>query len=121
MSQRKLRDLPHPLALPKLLGSTGNRKPPGVSHKLKGVKRSPEAVEQETAGPSASPVLQWVGREALQEGGQHFFPGLSALGHSLPSATVLVLLLIACSCCCVHCCCSERRDGKTPVRPRKPR
>lgn len=62
MSQRKLRDLPHPLALPKLLGSTGNRKPPGVSHKLKGVKRSPEAVEQETAGPSASPVLQWVGR-----------------------------------------------------------
>ncbi|XP_031206363.1 small integral membrane protein 5 [Mastomys coucha] len=37
------------------------------------------------------------------------------------TATVLVLLLIACSCCCVHCCCSERRDGKTPVRPRKPR
>lgn len=37
------------------------------------------------------------------------------------TATVLVLLLIACSCCCAHCCGSERRDPKTPVRPRKPR
>lgn len=38
MSRRKLGDLPHPLALPELLGSAGNSKPPGASHELKGVK-----------------------------------------------------------------------------------
>lgn len=53
MSQRKLRDLPHPLTLPKLLGSAGNWKPPGISHELKEVKRSHRAVEQQTRSLSS--------------------------------------------------------------------
>lgn len=51
MSQGKLRDLPHLLTLPKLLGSAGNWNPPGVGHELKGVKRSQGAVERETTNP----------------------------------------------------------------------
>lgn len=38
MSQGKLRELPHSLTLPELLGSAGNWIPPGINHKLKGVR-----------------------------------------------------------------------------------
>lgn len=65
MSQRKLRDLPNPLTLPKLLGSAGDWKPPGVSHELKGVQMSHEAVRRETTGPSAFPVLSRVSRRRM--------------------------------------------------------
>jgi hypothetical protein len=65
VSQRKLRDLPYPLTLPKLLGSAGDWKPPGVSHELKGVKKSHEVVERDNRPLSLSSPSGVGRREGL--------------------------------------------------------
>lgn len=102
MSQRKLRDLPHPLTLPKLLGSAGNWKPPGVSHELKEVKRSHRAVEQEATNPQPLQFFRGC-REVLQEeGGHQFFPWLFSSGpfspfSYRPGAAADSLQLLLCS------------------------